>query len=120
MGKDTCGWPTSSRWGAVLVFLVTNLPAGLYLLAWQVQQSMSLERAYIMFRNMGLRHLIVVDDYNRVKGIVTRKDLLGFKLDEAVSRALLRVESFRHLGECSWLSMGPTAEWNGVDGQTPL
>jgi CBS domain containing-hemolysin-like protein len=70
----------------------------------QVPESMSLERAYIMFRNMGLRHLLVVDDYNRVKGIVTRKDLMGFKLDEAVSRALQRVDSCRHLGESSWLA----------------
>jgi CBS-domain-containing membrane protein len=32
---------------------------------------MSLERAYTMFRNMGLRHLLVVDEHNRVQGIVT-------------------------------------------------
>jgi CBS domain len=64
---------------------------------------MSLERAYILFRNMGLRHLVVVDEHNRVRGIITRKDLLGFKLDEAVGRALRRVESARHLGREDWL-----------------
>lgn len=64
---------------------------------------MSLERAYIIFRTMGVRHLLVVDEHNRVKGIVTRKDLLGFRLDEAVGKALKRVESARHLGS-SWLN----------------
>jgi CBS-domain-containing membrane protein len=70
---------------------------------------MSLERAYILFRNMGLRHLVVVDEHNRVRGIVTRKDLLGFKLDEAVGRSLRRVESARQLGQANWLSSTPPA-----------
>lgn len=73
---------------------------------------MSLERAYILFRNMGLRHLVVVDEHNRVKGIVTRKDLLGFKLDEAVGRQLRRVESARQLGQNNWLSItSPVGGW---------
>lgn len=70
---------------------------------------MSLQRAYILFRNMGLRHLVVVDEHNRVRGIVTRKDLLGFKLDEAVGRALRRVESAQQLGQANWLSSSPPA-----------
>ncbi|KAK2076390.1 hypothetical protein QBZ16_000915 [Prototheca wickerhamii] len=45
---------------------------------WEgVPETFSLERSYILFCNMGLRHL----------GMVTRKDLLGYKLDEAVARA---------------------------------
>lgn len=52
----------------------------------QVQESFSVERTYILFRTMGLRHLVVVDDHNRVKGIITRKDLLGFRLDDAAAR----------------------------------
>eukprot|EP00882_Tetradesmus_deserticola_P012709 GHRQ01013468.1.p2 GENE.GHRQ01013468.1~~GHRQ01013468.1.p2 ORF type:complete len:174 (+),score=38.03 GHRQ01013468.1:298-819(+) len=75
--------------------------------ALKVQDTMSLERAYILFRNMGLRHLVVVDEHNRVRGIVTRKDLLGFKLDEAVGRSLRRVESSRQLGQANWLSTTP-------------
>ena len=35
----------------------------------------------------GCRHLVVVDEHNRVRGMVTRKDLLGYRLDEAVQRA---------------------------------
>ncbi|WIA10530.1 hypothetical protein OEZ86_000660 [Tetradesmus obliquus] len=77
--------------------------------ALKVQETMSLQRAYILFRNMGLRHLVVVDEHNRVRGIVTRKDLLGFKLDEAVGRALRRVESAQQLGQANWLSSSPPA-----------
>ena len=45
-----------------------------------------MERTYILFRTMGLRHLVVVDEHNRVKGIITRKDLLGLQLDNAAAR----------------------------------
>lgn len=38
-----------------------------------VQESFSLERTYVVFRTLGLRHLVVVDRHNHVKGIVTRK-----------------------------------------------
>lgn len=55
--------------------------------AYRVPESFSVERAYVLFSTMGLRHLVVVDEKNRVRGIVTRKDLLGYRLDEAVMRA---------------------------------
>lgn len=55
--------------------------------AIRVPESYTLERAYILFSTMGLRHLVVVDEHNRVRGMVTRKDLLGYRLDEAVKRA---------------------------------
>lgn len=38
-----------------------------------IQESFSLERTYVVFRTLGLRHLVVVDRHNHVKGIVTRK-----------------------------------------------
>lgn len=38
-----------------------------------VQESFSLDRTYVVFRTLGLRHLVVVDRHNHVKGIVTRK-----------------------------------------------
>ena len=40
-----------------------------------IQESFSLERTYVVFRTLGLRHLVVVDRHNHVKGIVTRKVL---------------------------------------------
>eukprot|EP00240_Pyramimonas_obovata_P003424 CAMPEP_0118923936 /NCGR_PEP_ID=MMETSP1169-20130426/2280_1 /TAXON_ID=36882 /ORGANISM="Pyramimonas obovata, Strain CCMP722" /LENGTH=856 /DNA_ID=CAMNT_0006864997 /DNA_START=214 /DNA_END=2784 /DNA_ORIENTATION=+ len=42
-----------------------------------VHTSFSVQRTYILFRTLGLRHLVVVDDLNRVIGMVTRKNLLG-------------------------------------------
>ena len=33
-----------------------------------------------MFRSLGLRHLIVVNDKNEVIGMITRKDLARFRL----------------------------------------
>ena len=53
-----------------------------------VPEAFSLGRAYTLFVTLGLRHLPVVDAANRVKAIVTRKDLLGFRLDDAADRAL--------------------------------
>jgi chloride channel 7 len=46
----------------------------------QVPDSLSVERTYILFRTMGLRHLMVIDEHCHVRGIVTRKDLLGHRL----------------------------------------
>ena len=46
----------------------------------------SLGRAYALFVTLGLRHLAVVDAHNRVRGVLSRKDLLGFRLDEAAAR----------------------------------
>lgn len=52
-----------------------------------VPQNFSIERAYLIFRSMGLRHLTVVDNNNRIQGIVTRKDLMGYRLDTAVRKS---------------------------------
>ena len=38
-----------------------------------IPETFSLDRAYRMFTQLGLRHLVVVDHHNHVKGIVTRK-----------------------------------------------
>ncbi|KAG2428222.1 hypothetical protein HXX76_011901 [Chlamydomonas incerta] len=56
--------------------------------AFVVPDSFSVERTYVLFRTMGLRHLTVVDETYSVKGMVTRKDLLGYRLDDALARAL--------------------------------
>lgn len=47
-----------------------------------VQAHFSLQRTYVIFRTLGLRHLTVVDQQNRVVGVITRKDLMPFPLEE--------------------------------------
>eukprot|EP00041_Stephanoeca_diplocostata_P021223 m.489642 g.489642 ORF g.489642 m.489642 type:complete len:885 (-) comp21770_c0_seq1:2817-5471(-) len=42
-----------------------------------VLESFSIDRAYMIFRSMGLRHLIIVDKCNCPVGVLTRKDMQG-------------------------------------------
>jgi len=44
-------------------------------LPYTIQQNATLGRVFKLFRTMGLRHLIVVSEDNKIVGIVTRKDL---------------------------------------------
>ena len=48
--------------------------------ACTVSEEFSVERAYMLFRALGLRHLIVVDASQHVKGMITRK--VGFALPD--------------------------------------
>lgn len=47
---------------------------------YSVTHSASFPRIFRLFRALGLRHLVVVNDRNEVIGIVTRKDLARFKM----------------------------------------
>uniref|UniRef100_A0A8C5H6K7 Chloride channel protein n=1 Tax=Gouania willdenowi TaxID=441366 RepID=A0A8C5H6K7_GOUWI len=47
---------------------------------YTVPQETSLPRVFKLFRALGLRHLVVVDDENRVVGLVSRKDLARYHL----------------------------------------
>ncbi|KAG5854456.1 H(+)/Cl(-) exchange transporter 7-like [Anguilla anguilla] len=47
---------------------------------YAVPQETSLPRVFKLFRALGLRHLVVVDNENRVVGLVTRKDLARYHL----------------------------------------
>lgn len=51
---------------------------------FSVIESFSIQRAYTVFRSMGLRHLPVVDKCNKVVGILTRKDLQGHDIAHAL------------------------------------
>lgn len=43
---------------------------------YKVNQATSVPRIFMLFRALGLRHLVVVDDDNHVTGIISRKDFL--------------------------------------------
>ncbi|KAI5097783.1 H(+)/Cl(-) exchange transporter 7 [Silurus meridionalis] len=47
---------------------------------YTVPEETSLPRVFKLFRALGLRHLMVVDDVNRVIGLVTRKDLARYHM----------------------------------------
>ena len=53
-----------------------------------VLQNFSLQRAYTLFRTMGLRQMTVVTHTNQVVGTITRKDLMGFAIEEKLERLL--------------------------------
>lgn len=61
--------------------------------AVSVPGKFSLERAYITFRTMGLRHMTVVDENNHVIGVITRKDLMGFNMEEKLSAKIGHAQS---------------------------
>jgi chloride channel 7 len=52
--------------------------------SYQVQETFSLDRTFLLFRTMGVRHMTVVDKHNHVTGMITRKDLMGFKMEEKI------------------------------------
>ncbi|NXF49644.1 CLCC protein, partial [Oceanites oceanicus] len=62
--------------------LFINLDPYINKSAMSVQAHFSLQRTYIIFRTLGLRHLTVVDLQKRVVGVITRKDLMPFPLEE--------------------------------------
>ncbi|CAF4273780.1 unnamed protein product, partial [Adineta steineri] len=49
-------------------------------LAYTVSHHSTLPRIFSMFRGLGLRHLVVVNDKNEVVGMITRKDLARFRM----------------------------------------
>lgn len=52
----------------------------------RVVQHFSLYRTYQQFRNLGMRHLLVTDLNNRLVGIITRKDLVQYRMQEKLSQ----------------------------------
>ena len=54
---------------------------------YSVGDKLSLYRAYVIFRSLGLRHMVVVDEANSVFGIITRKDLMSHSIQERLQRS---------------------------------
>jgi len=54
----------------------------------KVDKDYSLYRTYVLFRTLGLRHLVVVNVHNHVVGIITRKDLLPFMMQDRLEALL--------------------------------
>jgi len=50
-----------------------------------VLDTFSLDKAYTLFRSMGLRHLWVLNHHGEVVGVLTKKDLMGFSIQDAVT-----------------------------------
>ncbi|KAM8966882.1 chloride channel protein C-like [Pelodytes ibericus] len=67
--------------------LFINLEPYINKSAVSVQSHFSLQRTYVVFRTLGLRHLTVVDLQNRAVGIITRKDLISLE------RKLIKLDS---------------------------
>jgi len=53
---------------------------------YTVNETASIQRTYRLFRTLGLRHLCVVNHYNQVVGIITRKDLLPESISDSFVR----------------------------------
>ncbi|NXI50514.1 CLCC protein, partial [Chloroceryle aenea] len=68
--------------------LFINLEPYINKSAVAVQAHFSLQRTYVIFRTLGLRHLTVVDPENQVVGVITRKDLMPFPLEERLGLQL--------------------------------
>ena len=60
-------------------------------------------RAYTVFRKLGMRHLCVVDDRRRVVGILTRKDLMTFKIREGAAAAKIQSVARGVLARKGWV-----------------
>ena len=45
----------------------------------------SIKRAYEVFQNLALRYLVVIDEINRPVGVITRKDLMGPRIERGIN-----------------------------------
>lgn len=59
----------------------------------------SLQRTYTIFRTLGLRHLVVTGApldrstiHQQVQGIITRKDLMGFEMEDRIMEGAITQE----------------------------
>ncbi|KAK3601634.1 hypothetical protein CHS0354_038191 [Potamilus streckersoni] len=60
---------------------------------YTVDPTFSLPRLFRLFRGLGLRHLVVVNDNHQPVGMITRKDLAQFRAES--KRGLLKIEHLK-------------------------
>ncbi|KAG8442075.1 hypothetical protein GDO86_011026 [Hymenochirus boettgeri] len=66
--------------------LFINLEPYINKSAVTVQANFSLQRTYVIFRTLGLRHLVVTDLQNRAVGIITRKDINSSHIEKKLTQ----------------------------------
>ena len=63
---------------------------------YSINESSSVKRCYRFFRTMGLRHLVVVDAFHKVTGMITRNDVTQHRMQthwaKGVSAAHCRLD----------------------------
>ncbi len=64
----------------------------------RVPLSASLDSIFTLFRGLGLRYLLVVDNENRLRGIITRKDVARFKERRLKNQYLVHEVYIAHYG----------------------
>lgn len=69
-----------------------DLAAHMDLSPWTVKAGYSLSRAFKLFRNLALRHIVVTDEKNRVVGILTRKDLMPWSVRDDLTDTSTQAE----------------------------
>jgi predicted transcriptional regulator len=52
--------------------------------AFTIVDSFSIERAFLLFRTMGLRHLVVLGDSHQAIGILTRHEMMGHHIETSL------------------------------------
>ncbi|KAL4241084.1 H(+)/Cl(-) exchange transporter 7 [Mactra antiquata] len=60
--------------------------------AYTIQDGASLHRIFRLFRALGLRHVVVVNEKNQVLGMVTRKDLARYKSSVSLSKGKIVIK----------------------------
>ena len=72
---------------------VLDLRPYMNLSPYSVTENSNLPRIFRLFRGLGLRHLTIVDQNNRVVGIVTRIDIAKFKTHVGLKRSIVTMRS---------------------------
>ena len=59
---------------------------------YSINESSSVKRCYRFFRTMGLRHLVVVDAYHKVTGMITRNDVTQHRMQSHWMKEVSEIE----------------------------